>query len=110
MKNTVDVNAYLLELYLHTEQITDPSQNPQQFNEFVAAFEHCWNRYKETSQPLNAGMVHMMLGLLNLSIHMVEQALSGHDRFQLRNRLSVIKSELIHGITLFLPKQEQLSA
>ena len=110
MNNSVDLNAYLVEVYLHTEQLQNPHTTEFDFDRFLKAFELWWKRCEENAFVPTVATAHLVLGMVNLSVLLLEQHLDGLDLFQQRNRLNRIKSGLVQRMAKHLPECEQSPA
>jgi hypothetical protein len=110
MNNSVDLNAYLVEVYLHTEVLQNPHTTDFHFDNFLKAFELWWQRCQECDYVPTSTTAHLVLSLVNMSVFLMEQKMDGVDLFQQRNRLNRIKSGLVQSMAKHLPECEQSPA
>jgi hypothetical protein len=110
MNNSVDLNAYLVEVYLHTEILQKPNSTDFDFDRYLKSFELWWQRCQECDYVPTSTTAHLVLSLVNMSVFLMEQKMDGVDLFQQRNRLNRIKSGLVQSMAKHLPECEQSPA
>ena len=104
MNQPIDLNAHLLAIYLQTEQITHPDNDREQFSLYISSLEHWFKRLQHHNYPLVPSSSHLFLGLINVSLYMVQSGIPSEDEFTMEKRLLTLKSEVINKIGCSLPE------
>lgn len=102
----IDLTPYLVEVFLASETIINPETTDMETHGFIKNVETWWKRHREEQIPVSSPVAHLLLALVNITTALMAEKLEGVDLFQQRNRLSMVKSQLIQHMATHLPQCE----
>lgn len=93
--NTKDVSAYLIELYLHSEEAITHDCSEQEMDAHLHSVENWWKRQKEVGEPLTSATLYLMLTHINMLKAYVYGMQIPVAQSGFSTRLAQLKGELI---------------